>query len=135
LDDESSERQELRMKRPKLTVRPTGEELARLHKRAGRLGYSSLSAYLIDCGLGGDGGGGVLPQERRTLESLLLHVRYLTATVEEERRHRKSGILNPASPALLADLTRRSAEALRLINVILGRAAGGEESVEGEEAA
>lgn len=123
----------MRMKRPKLTVRPTVEELTQLHERAGSLGYSSLSAYLIDCGLSGDGG--VLPRERRTLESLLLHMRHLTATVEEERRHRKAGVLNPASPALLADITRRSSEALRLINVILGRAAGEERTGEGEEAA
>jgi hypothetical protein len=121
------------MKRPKLTVRPTGEELTRLHERAGGLGYSSLSAYLIDSGLNGDGG--VLPRERRTLESLLLHVRHLSATIEEERRKRKAGVLNPASPASLADITRRAAEAVRLVNVILGRAAGCEDSVEGEEAA
>jgi len=120
------------MKRPKLTVRPTEEELAQMHERAGNLGYSSLSAYLIDCGLSGDG---VLPRERRTLESLLLHVRHLSATVEEEQSHRRSGVLNAASPQLLMDITRRSSEALRLINVILSRAAGGEESEEGEEAA
>jgi hypothetical protein len=120
------------MKRPKLTVRPTEEELARLHERAGSLGYNSLSAYLIDCGLSGDG---VLPREQRTLESLLLHIRLLTATVEEERSHRKAGVLNPASPELLTSLTRRASEALRLINVILGRASGGEELEEGEEAA
>ena len=110
-------------KRPKLTVRPTGEELARLHELAGGMGYDSLSAYLIDCGLSV---GGVLPREQRTLESLLLHVRLLTAMVEEERHNRKSGILNPVRPELLADVTRRSAEALRLINLILARAAGEE---------
>jgi hypothetical protein len=120
------------MKRPKLTVRPTEEELTQLHERAGTLGYSSLSAYLIDCGLSGDG---ALPHERRTLESLLLHVRLLTATVEEERGHRKTGVLNPVSPELLVDITRRASEALRLINMILGRAAGGEETEEGEKAA
>lgn len=120
------------MKRPKLTVRPTEEELAWLHERAGRLGYSSLSAYLIDCGLSlGD----VLPRERRTLESLLLHVRLLTAMVEEERSHRNAGVLNPASPELMANVTRRASEALRLINVILGRAMGGKELEEGEKAA
>lgn len=121
------------MKRPKLTVRPTEEELTQLHERAGTLGYSSLSAYLIDCGMSGDG---ALPRERRTLESLLLHVRLLTATVEEEERgHRKTGVLNPVSPELLVDITRRASEALRLINMILGRAAGGEEREEGEKAA
>jgi SRSO17 transposase len=55
--------------------------------------------------------------------------------VEEERRHRKSGVLSPVSPELIADVIRRASEALRLINVILGRAAGGEEMEEGEEAA
>jgi hypothetical protein len=120
------------MKRPKLTVRPTEEELARLHERAGRMGYNSLSAYLIDCGLSGDG---VLPRERRTLESLLLHVRQLSATVEEERGHRKTGVLSPVSPELVANITRRASEALRLINVILGRAARGEEMEQVEEAA
>ena len=120
------------MKRPKLTVRPTEEELTQLHERAGTLGYSSLSAYLIDCGLSGDG---VLPRERRTLESLLLNVRHLTAMVEEERRHRKSGVLSPVSPELIADVIRRASEALRLINVILGRAISVEERQEGEEAA
>jgi hypothetical protein len=120
------------MKRPKLTVRPTEEELTQLHERAGTLGYSSLSAYLIDCGLSGDG---ALPRERRTLESLLLHVRLLTATAEEERGHRKTGVLNPVSPELLVEITRRASEALRLINMILGRAAGGEEREEGEKAA
>lgn len=120
------------MKRPKLTVRPTESEHARLHERAGRLGYSSLSAYLIDCGMSDDSG--VLPRERRTLESLLLHVRHLTATVEEERRKRKAGVLKPVLPELLIDITRRSAEAVRLINVILGKVSG-EETEEGEEAA
>lgn len=120
------------MKRPKLTVRPTGEELERLHERAGSLGYHSLSAYLIDCGLSD---GSVLPRERRTLESLLLHVRHLTATVEDERRKRRAGnVLERVPPELLADLTRRAAEALRLINLILGRAVG-DETEEGEEAA
>lgn len=108
------------MKRPKLTVRPTAKELETLHERAGMLGYDSLSAYLIDCGLGD---GGVLPRERRTLESLLLHVRHLTATVEDERRKREeTRILNPVTHATLDDVTRRAAEALRLINLILGRA-------------
>lgn len=118
------------MKRPKLTVRPTDDEHARLHERAGRLGYSSLSAYLIDCGLSDDS---VLPRERRTLESLLLHVRHLTATVEAERHLRKAGVLERVSPELLTDITRRSAEALRLINVVLGRVGGdGETAVQGE---
>ena len=107
------------MKRPKLTVRPTAKELETLHGRAGTLGYDSLSAYLIDCGLSE---GGVLPREQRTLESLLLHVRHLTGTVEEERRKREAGILNPVAHAALDDITRRAAEALRLINLILARA-------------
>ncbi len=123
------------MKRPKLTVRPTEDEHARLHERAGNLGYDSLSAYLIDCGLSDDGG--VLPRERRTLESLLLHVRHLSATVEEERLKRKASVLNAVPHELLNDITRRSAEALRLINVILVRAGGEEteETGEREEAA
>jgi len=115
------------MQRKKLTVRPTVEELIGLHERAGRIGYDSLSAYLVDRGLSE---GGVLPGERRTLEALVLHVRHLTATVEEERSKREAGILNPVRPELLVDLTRRSAEALRLINLILGRAASGEETKE-----
>jgi hypothetical protein len=123
------------MKRPKLTVRPTEEELTQLHERAGSLGYSSLSAYLIDSGL--SDGSGVLPRERRTLESLLLHVRHLSVTIEEERRKRKAGVLNPASPELLIEIIQRSAEAVRLINVILGRACQGKakETKEREEAA
>ena len=123
------------MNRPKLTVRPTKEELTQLHERAGSLGYSSLSAYLIDSGLGNDSG--VLPRERRTLESLLLHVRYLSVTIEEERRKRKASVLAPVRHKLLNDVTRRSSEALRLINVILGEACEGEAkgTVEGEEAA
>lgn len=123
------------MRRPKLTVRPTAEELEKLHERAGTLGYNSLSAYLIDCGLSDDSG--VLPRERRTLESLLLHVRHLTATVEEERRKRKAGVLVPVQHELLNEVTRRSSEAVRLINVILGRVCEGEakETKEREEAA
>lgn len=111
------------MRRPKLTVRPTGEELARLHELAGRLGYDSLSAYLINCGLSE---GGILPRERRTIEALLLHVRLLTATVEEEKRNRKSGVLSSVPHETLADVTRRCGEALRLINLILARASGEE---------
>jgi hypothetical protein len=107
-------------KRPKLTVRPTNEELERLHQLAGSLGYDSLSAYLVDRGLCG---GGVLPRERRTLESLLRHVRLLTATVEEEGHKRRAGILDPVAPELLAELALRAAEALRLVNLILGGAA------------
>ncbi len=118
------------MRRAKLTVRPTKDEHVRLHERAGNLGYDSLSAYLIDCGLSDDGG--VLPRERRTLESLLLHVRHLSATVEEERLKRKASVLDRVPQELLNDVTRRSAEALRLINVILGRA-GGEETEETKE--
>jgi len=123
------------MKRSKLTVRPTEDEHALLHERAGILGYNSLSAYLIDCGLRDDG---VLPRERRTLESLLLHVHHLTATIEEERRRRKAGVLERVPQELLNDLTRRSSEAVRLINLILGRAVGGEETAvhnKGEQAA
>jgi hypothetical protein len=124
----------MKRKRPKLTVRPTEEELTQLHECAGSLGYNSLSAYLIDCGLSLDG---VLPRERRTLESLLLHVRYLSVTIEEERRKRKASVLAPVRHELLNDVTRRSSEALRLINVILGEACEGEAkgTVEGEEAA
>lgn len=120
------------MKRSKLTVRPTETEHALLHERAGKLGYSSLSAYLIDCGL--SDAGGVLPRERRTLESLLLHVRHLTLTIEEERgRRRKAGLLDRVPQELLFALTRRASEAVRLVNVILGRAAGVGETTEGEE--
>lgn len=107
-------------KRPKLTVRPTKEDLERLHDLAGSLGYDSLSAYLVDRGLCD---GGVLPRERRTLESLLHHVRLLTATVEDEGQKRKAGVLDPVAPELLAELSTRAAEALRLINIVLGRAA------------
>ncbi|MBA3241907.1 MAG: hypothetical protein H0T60_11835 [Acidobacteria bacterium] len=123
------------MRRAKLTVRPTEDEHARLHERAGNLGYDSLSAYLIDCALSDDGG--VLPRERRTLESLLLHVRHLSATVEEERLKRKASVLERVPQELLNDITRRSAEAVRLINVILARAGGEEteETGEREEAA
>lgn len=120
------------LKRPKLTVRPTGEELARLHESAGGLGYSSLSAYLIDCGL--SAGGGVLPRERRTLASLLLHVSHLTTTIEEERGRRKAGLLDRVPHELLSDLTRRANEAVRLVNVILGRATIAEEMTEQGEA-
>ena len=107
-------------KRPKLTVRPTQEEHLRLHEIAGNLGYDSLSAYLIDRGLCD---GGVLPRERRTLESLLLHVRQLTVIVEEESDRRLAGVLDPVPPELLSHLTRNAAEALRLVGVLLGRAA------------
>jgi hypothetical protein len=107
------------MRRPKLTVRPTPEELELLHERAGMLGYDSLSAYLVECGLRD---GGVLPREHRTLESLLLHVRLLSATVEDERRRRGAGVLDQVSQSTLWDITGRASEALRLINIILGRA-------------
>lgn len=107
-------------KRPKLTVRPKQEELARLHELAGSLGYDSLSAYLVDRGLCDVC---VLPRERRTLESLLHHVRLLTATVENEGHKRKAGVLDPVAPELLAELSTRAAEALRLINLILNGAA------------
>lgn len=119
------------MKRPKLSVRPTEEECTLLHEYAGRLGYNSLSAYLIDCGLSTDG---VLPREQRTLDSLLLHVRHLTTVIEEENHARKAGVLGRVPDELLLEVTRRSSEALRLINVILGRASE-EESVQGEKAA
>jgi hypothetical protein len=111
---------EMGTKRPKLTVRPTHNELERLHQLAGNLGYDSLSAYLVDRGLCD---AGVLPRERRTLESLLHHVRLLTVTVEDEGHKRKAGVLEPVAPELLAELSIRAAEALRLINLILGGAA------------
>jgi hypothetical protein len=111
------------MRRPKLTVRPTCDELELLHERAAACGYDSLSAYLIDCGLRD---GGVLPRERRTLESLLLHVRLLSATVEDERRKREPSILDPVSSAALESVVHRAGEALRLVNIILGRAASEE---------
>lgn len=98
-------------------MRPTNDELKRLHELAGSLGYDSLSAYLVDRGLCD---GGVLPRERRTLESLLHHVRLLTATVEDEVQKRRAGVLDPVAPELLAELSTRAAEALRLINLILG---------------
>lgn len=107
-------------RRPKLSVRPTLEELEKLHERAGAAGYDSLSAFLVDRGLCDVG---VLPRERRTLEELVLHVRLLTAVVEAERRKRESGILNPVTHSTLDNVARRAAESLRLINLILGRAA------------
>lgn len=118
------------MKRAKLTVRPTEAEHALLHERAGKLGYNSLSAYLIDRGLSDDGG--VLPREQRTLESLLLHICHLTASIEEERGRRKGGVLERVPHELLSDLTRRASEAVRLVNVLLSRAARAEEMTEDE---
>jgi hypothetical protein len=119
------------MKKPKLSVRPTQEECTQLHERAGRLGYNSLSAYLIDCGLSADG---VLPREQRTLESLLLHVRHLTAIIGEEKHSRRADVLSRVPDELLIEVTRRAFEALRLLNIILGRASE-EETEQGEKAA
>lgn len=104
------------MKRPKLSVRPTENELHQLHELAGLAGYNSLSAYLVDCGLNVNS---ALPRERQTLESLKFHIRLLTSILEEEDKRKRKKTLEQVPPALLADITQRAQEALRLINKIL----------------
>lgn len=104
------------MGRPKLTVRPTADELERLHELAGQAGYNSLSAYLIDCGLSTDG---VLPREYQTLESLKSHIRLLTSFLEEEDRRKRKKVLEQIPSTLLVDIAQRARESMRLINKIL----------------
>ncbi|MGA9995969.1 MAG: hypothetical protein WBP93_11180 [Pyrinomonadaceae bacterium] len=107
------------MGRPKLTVRPTVDELKRLHELAGQAGYDSLSAYLVDCGLSN---GGVLPREYQTLESLKFHIRLLTSFLEEEDKRKRKKILEQIPSALLVDIAQRAWEAIQLLNKILSRA-------------
>lgn len=113
------------MGRPKLTVRPTEDELQRLHELAGQAGYDSLSAYLIDCGLSVNG---VLPRECQILESLKFHIRLLTSFLEEEDRRKRKKNLEQIPSALLVDIAHRSRESLRLISKILGQFEGATES-------
>jgi len=66
-------------KRPKITVRPTDDELELLHTRAASFGYKSLSKYLIERGLTD----GVMIQsaDRERIERLLFEVRKLGVNI------------------------------------------------------
>jgi hypothetical protein len=77
----SSNGDERKEEKPKITVRPTDGELKLLHARAESFGYKSLSKYLIERGLKD----GVMIQtpERERLERLLFEVRKVGVNINQ----------------------------------------------------
>lgn len=67
--------------KPKITVRPTDDELEQLHRRAASFGYKSLSKYLIERGLRE----GVMIQstDRERIERLLFEVRKIGININQ----------------------------------------------------
>ncbi len=77
----SSNGDEPKKEKPKITVRPSDGELKLLHARAASFGYKSLSKYLIERGLRD----GVMIQsvERERLERLLFEVRKIGVNINQ----------------------------------------------------
>lgn len=72
---------ELKTPRRKITVRPTGEQLARLHERATRSGYKSLARYLVERGL--SEGTSLTNLDAKRVEQLLFEVRRVGRNVNQ----------------------------------------------------
>ncbi len=77
----SSNGDQSKKEKPKITVRPTDGELKLLHARAASFGYKSLSKYLIERGLRD----GVMIQtpERERLERLLFEARKIGVNINQ----------------------------------------------------
>lgn len=73
--------QQQKVEKPKVTVRPTGDELKLLHERAASFGYKSLSKYLIERGMRDS----VMIQstERERIERLLFEVRKIGININQ----------------------------------------------------
>ncbi|MDQ3685649.1 MAG: MobC family plasmid mobilization relaxosome protein [Acidobacteriota bacterium] len=67
--------------KPKITVRPTDGELKLLHARAASFGYKSLSKYLIERGL--RDGAMIQTPERERVERLLFEVRKIGVNINQ----------------------------------------------------
>ena len=80
---------EQKKEKPKITVRPSDDELELLHARAESFGYKSLSKYLIERGLQD----GVMIQsvERERIERLLFEVRKIGVNINQIAHQMNSG--------------------------------------------
>ncbi len=80
---------EQKKEKPKITVRPTDDELALLHARAESFGYKSLSKYLIERGLKD----GVMIQsvDRERVERLLFEVRKIGVNINQIAHQMNAG--------------------------------------------
>jgi hypothetical protein len=89
---------EQKREKPKITVRPTDDELELLHARAESFGYKSLSKYLIERGLQD----GVMIQsvERERVERLLFEVRKIGVNINQIAHQMNSGNRDYSQAAL-----------------------------------
>jgi hypothetical protein len=78
-----------RRKRKNVPVRPTEDELARLHERKSSFGYKSLSKYLIERGL--CEGEMIALLDGRKVERLLFEVRKIGVNINQIARRLNEG--------------------------------------------
>jgi hypothetical protein len=105
------------MGKPKLTIRPTEDQVERLYRRAEKAGYGSLSAYLIDCGLSEDG---LLTYDRQALTSLSFEIRCLSKSISEAAAGGSHKVKGSEERRSLAELVDRGQWMLRLLSRVLG---------------
>lgn len=84
--------------KPKITVRPSDDELELLHARAESFGYKSLSKYLIERGLQD----GVMLQTpaRERIERLLFEVRKIGVNINQIAHQMNAGYAGYSQAAL-----------------------------------
>lgn len=110
-------------KRPKRTrknisVRPTPEQLERLHERAAGFGYGSLSKYLIERGL--REGEMIQSVDREKLERLLYEVRKVGVNLNQIARQMNRGYAEYSQ----AYLDRAMRQVERVVGEIAGELSG-----------
>jgi hypothetical protein len=93
-------------KRKNISVRPTPDELERLHERAASFGYKSVSQYLIERGL--KDGAMIQTPERERIERLLFEVRKLGVNINQIAHRMNAGY--PGYSQATLDLAMREVE-------------------------
>jgi hypothetical protein len=89
---------EQKKEKPKITVRPTDDELGLLHARAESFGYKSLSKYLIERGL--KDGAMIQSVERERIERLLFEVRKIGVNINQIAHQMNGGSRDYSQAAL-----------------------------------
>src|ERR671939_227052 len=84
--------------KPKITVRPSDDELELLHARAESFGYKSLSKYLIERGL--QDGVMIQTPERERVERLLFEVRKIGVNINQIAHQMNAGYTSYSQAAL-----------------------------------
>ena len=89
---------EQKKEKPKITVRPSDDELELLHARAESFGYKSLSKYLIERGL--QDGVMIQTPERERIERLLFEVRKIGVNINQIAHQMNAGYTGYSQAAL-----------------------------------